>query len=286
MRHFRRRVLSSPTYSSTYHPLRPAVSGWVTMVLLFDVAAGLGVKIPVAICSSLDTGVRTITHRPRHAADGRRRLRHHHQPYLFSAGLADGGHRRRRSYRHRYTAVGVTEELLVRSMSIEPGPDVSADAVACSSMRVTTLRRCTPAAYTHIDTASQAAEALRPIGGPLRFALFAGGIIGTGMLAVPVLAGSAAVRGRRSVPSARQPRIAGEPRHRLLCVVAAATLGGSACSPPRSIRSPCLFWSAVVNGVVAVPIMLAMMIVVSGKREAKAVTLPRWLKISAGSPLR
>jgi Mn2+/Fe2+ NRAMP family transporter len=45
---------------------------------------------------------------------------------------------------------------------------------------------------THIESSTQAAEALRPIAGPFAFALFALGIVGTGLLAVPVLAGSAA----------------------------------------------------------------------------------------------
>src|SRR5207249_1685320 len=81
---------------------------------------------------------------------------------------------------------------------------------------------------TKIDTAAQAAEALRPIAGELTFTLFAAGIIGTGLLAVPVLSGSAAY----AVAEAFEMRGSLElPADRALgfyAIVAAATLGGGA----------------------------------------------------------
>jgi NRAMP (natural resistance-associated macrophage protein)-like metal ion transporter len=117
----------------------------------------------------------------------------------------------------------------------------------------------------HIDTAAQAAEALRPLAGPLAFSLFALGIIGTGLLAVPVLAGSAGYavaesfgwKGSLEMPARRAPGF--------YLVVAAATLAGlgAALTPLDPIRM--LFWSAVVNGVVAVPLMVAMMVVVASR---------------------
>ena len=116
---------------------------------------------------------------------------------------------------------------------------------------------------THIGTAQQAAEALRPLAGPLAFFLFALGIIGTGLLAVPVLAGSAGYAVAESVgwegslekPARRAPGF--------YLVVAAATLAGlgAALTPLDPIRM--LFYSAVVNGIVAVPLMVAMMVVVA-----------------------
>jgi NRAMP (natural resistance-associated macrophage protein)-like metal ion transporter len=118
---------------------------------------------------------------------------------------------------------------------------------------------------THIDTAAQAAEALRPLAGPLAFSLFALGIIGTGLLAVPVLAGSAGYavaesfgwKGSLEMPARGAPGF--------YLVVAAATLAGlgAALTPLDPIRM--LFWSAVVNGVVAVPLMIAMMVVVASR---------------------
>ncbi len=116
---------------------------------------------------------------------------------------------------------------------------------------------------TNIGTAQQAAQALRPLAGPLAFALFALGIVGTGLLAVPVLAGSAGYavaecfgwEGSLELPARGAPGF--------YLTVAAATLAGlgAALTPLDPIRM--LFWSAVVNGVVAVPLMVAMMIVVA-----------------------
>jgi NRAMP (natural resistance-associated macrophage protein)-like metal ion transporter len=115
---------------------------------------------------------------------------------------------------------------------------------------------------TQIATSAQAAQALRPIAGEQAFVLFALGIIGTGMLAVPVLAGSAAyavaeVAGWRGSLSLRLEQ--GEGRG-FYGVVAAATLGGvglgfTSVDPVRE-----LFWAAVINGVIAVPIMAVMML--------------------------
>jgi NRAMP (natural resistance-associated macrophage protein)-like metal ion transporter len=131
---------------------------------------------------------------------------------------------------------------------------------------VTTAATLHAHGHTHIETAQQAAEALRPLAGPLAFFLFSLGIIGTGLLAVPVLAGSAGYavaesfgwRGSLELPARRAPGF--------YLVVAAATLGGlgTALTPLDPIRM--LFWSAVVNGIVAAPLMVAMMLVVGSRK--------------------
>jgi NRAMP (natural resistance-associated macrophage protein)-like metal ion transporter len=112
---------------------------------------------------------------------------------------------------------------------------------------------------TTIESAAQAAEALRAVAGRFAFAIFALGIIGTGMLTVPVLAASAAyaVGELLSWPVGLNRRPA---RARsFYAAVAFATLLGCALnfSPINPMRA--LYWSAVLNGVVAVPVMLAMM---------------------------
>jgi len=117
------------------------------------------------------------------------------------------------------------------------------------------------AGITDIQTSAQAAEALRPLAGELTFLLFSLGIIGTGLLAVPVLAGSAAyavaeAAGWRGSLSARLEK--GEARG-FYGVIAAATVGGVILcfTPTDPVKE--LFWSAVINGVIAVPIMVVMM---------------------------
>ena len=128
---------------------------------------------------------------------------------------------------------------------------------------------------TQIGTAEQAAEALRPFAGPLAFLLFSLGIIGTGLLAVPVLAGSAGYaitdslgwRGSLEMPLRRAPGF--------YLILGAATLAGliAALSPFNPIRM--LFWSAVVNGIVAVPLMAAMMLVAGDRRIMGAFAASR-----------
>jgi len=144
---------------------------------------------------------------------------------------------------------------------------------------VTTAATLATHGITHIDTAAQAAEALRPIGGPFAFALFAIGIIGTGFLAVPVLAGSGAyavaemfkLRGCLELPASRAIGF--------YAIVAAATIGGAALLLTEIDPIAMLFWSAVINGVVAVPIMIATMWVVTSTHRWRRVSLPRWLHV-------
>jgi len=112
---------------------------------------------------------------------------------------------------------------------------------------------------TSIQTSAQAAEALRPVAGEFAFAVFALGIIGTGMLAVPVLAGSAAyavseVLGWKSGLSHGFHEARG-----FYLIIIAATLIGTAMGAVEVDPIRALVWSAIVNGVISVPIMVVMM---------------------------
>jgi Mn2+/Fe2+ NRAMP family transporter len=113
---------------------------------------------------------------------------------------------------------------------------------------------------TSIETAERAAAALRPIAGNFAFLLFAAGIVGTGLLAVPVLAGSAAyaVAESRRWPIGLGLTLA-EARG-FYGILAAATLIGVALDFTDIDPIKALLWSAVVNGVIAVPIMVVMML--------------------------
>ena len=128
---------------------------------------------------------------------------------------------------------------------------------------------------TTIQTSAQAAEALRPVAGEFAFAVFALGIIGTGMLAVPVLAGSAAyavseVFGWRSGLSHGFH----EARGFYLIIIAATMLGtGMGALEVDPIKA--LVWSAIVNGVISVPIMLVMMWIGQSKRLMGELTISR-----------
>jgi NRAMP (natural resistance-associated macrophage protein)-like metal ion transporter len=135
------------------------------------------------------------------------------------------------------------------------------------------------AGKTDIASAADAAEALRPAAGPFAFALFSLGIMGTGLLAIPVLAGSAAYavgesRGWKCGLECKPWEAVG-----FYAVIALATLIGITIdwSPVDPMRA--LFWSAVLNGVIAVPMMAAMMWVVSRHRLMGGLTAGLKLKI-------
>ncbi len=116
-----------------------------------------------------------------------------------------------------------------------------------------------------IQTSAQAAEVLRPLAGELTFLLFSLGIIGTGLLAVPVLAGSAAYAVAEAAGwngSLRLRLEHGEGRGFYGVIVAATLVGVLLCFTPMDPIKE-LFWVAVLNGVVAVPVMAVMMILAS-----------------------
>jgi NRAMP (natural resistance-associated macrophage protein)-like metal ion transporter len=116
---------------------------------------------------------------------------------------------------------------------------------------------------TNINSATEAAEALRPLAGQFTFLLFALGIIGTGLLAIPVLAGSAAYGvseafGWHATLEAKAPDAVG-----FYTIIAAATVIGFGLGFTGIDAIHMLVWSAVLNGVVAVPIMAMMMVIVA-----------------------
>jgi NRAMP (natural resistance-associated macrophage protein)-like metal ion transporter len=117
--------------------------------------------------------------------------------------------------------------------------------------------------HTNIATASQAAEALRPLAGQFAFTLFALGIIGTGLLALPVLAGSAAYALGEAFGWRTGLAHKAHNAKAFYGTIAVATGVGALInfSPIDPIKA--LFWSAVVNGVVAVPIMAMLMLLAS-----------------------
>jgi len=143
---------------------------------------------------------------------------------------------------------------------------------------ITTAATLNAHGVTDIETSAQAAEALRPIAGVFAFVVFAAGIIGTGMLAIPVLAGSAAyaVGEALALPTglARLPHEA----KAFYATIATATLLGVGInfSPLDPIKA--LFWSAVINGVVAVPVMVIIMVMAVQPKVMGQFILPAGLR--------
>ena len=132
---------------------------------------------------------------------------------------------------------------------------------------------------TDIQTSSQAAEALRPVAGPFVFLVFALGIVGTGLLALPVLAGSAAYAVGETfgwhVGLARKLHRA----KAFYAVILIATVLGGLMNFTSIDPIKALFWSAVINGVVAVPVMAMMMRLSSNPAAMGQFRLPMTLKV-------
>ena len=199
-------------------------------------------------------------------------------PYLFFWQASQEAEESRLSHRHKHGGAADSAEHL-RHISLDTWIGMVFSNLVAFFIIVTTAATLNAHGVTKIDTAAQAAEALRPIAGELTFALFAAGIIGTGLLAVPVLAGSAAyavaetfgLKGSLELPASRALGFYG--------IVAAATLAGAAISATNIDPIAMLFWTAVINGVVAVPIMFAMMLIISSERGLKSLAMPRWLRI-------
>jgi Mn2+/Fe2+ NRAMP family transporter len=147
------------------------------------------------------------------------------------------------------------------------------------AIMISTAATLHAAGKTDIQSAAQAAEALKPIAGNFAFALFSLGIIGTGMLAIPVLAGSAAY----AIGETRGWKVGldNKPWEAVgfyLVIAMAVVLGiGIDYSPIDPIKA--LYWSAVLNGVIAVPIMAAMMYVAGNKKKMGQFTAGRALSI-------
>jgi len=127
---------------------------------------------------------------------------------------------------------------------------------------------------TDIQTSAQAAEALRPLAGELAFLLFSIGIVGTGMIAIPVLAGSSAY----ALGETLKWRIGLERKlHRargFYAILSTATLIGVGLNFAGFNPIKALFWSAVINGLTAVPIMILMMAMTSNSQLTGSLRLP------------
>jgi len=127
---------------------------------------------------------------------------------------------------------------------------------------------------TDIQTSAQAAEALRPIAGKFTFVVFATGIIGTGLLAVPVMAGSGAYALAETFRWTEGLDRKLFHAKAFYATIAVSTLAGIALNFTSLNPVKALFWAAVVNGVLAAPVMAVIMVIAGSKRIMGEFTLP------------
>lgn len=188
-------------------------------------------------------------------------------PYLFfwqASQEVEDNHRRPEAVALRSEPAYVEEHLFRIKQDTYVGMLLSNAIALC--IVVATAVTLNLHGITNIETSSQAAEALRPVAGNFAFAVFALGIIGTGLLAVPVLAGSAAyavseVFGWQSGLSRGFHEARG-----FYAIIIAATGIGTLLSVFEVDPIKALVWSAIVNGVISVPIMVVMMWIGQSRR--------------------
>lgn len=118
---------------------------------------------------------------------------------------------------------------------------------------------------THVESSVQAAEALEPIAGKFAFLLFSVGILGTGLLAIPVLAGSSAFALAETFRWHRGLDLSPLRGARFYLVIAASTLAGVAMGFLKLDPIRALYWAAVLNGVVSAPIMALLMLMAANR---------------------
>ena len=199
-------------------------------------------------------------------------------PYLFFWQASQEAEESRLSYRRRRDGSPLSARAF-RHIARDTWTGMAVSNLIAFFIIVTTAATLNAHGLTKVTTAAEAAEALRPIAGAFTFELFSAGIIGTGLLAVPVLAGSAAyavaeafhLRGSLELPANRAIGF--------YAIVSAATLAGAGLTLTRIDPIAMLFWTAVINGVAAVPIMTVMMIVISPRTGRTKLALPQWLRI-------
>jgi NRAMP (natural resistance-associated macrophage protein)-like metal ion transporter len=130
-----------------------------------------------------------------------------------------------------------------------------------------------------IDTSAQAAAALRPLAGDFAFMLFSAGIIGTGMLAVPVLAGSAAYAMAGAFQWEKGLEKTASQAKEFYGIIAVSTIAGIVLGFTGLDPIKALYWSAVINGVISVPIMVVMMLMASRSAIMGRFVIGRRLRV-------
>jgi Mn2+/Fe2+ NRAMP family transporter len=198
-------------------------------------------------------------------------------PYLFfwqtSEEVEDMELKQRPDLKHT-NQEGARREL--RRMAIDTFTGMTISNLIAFFIILTTAVTLYQAGTTDIQTSAQAAEALRPVAGQFAFLLFSLGIIGTGFLAMPVLAGSAAYAMAEAfgLPKGLEKKPAQAKAFYGVIVAVMAISTAAVFMPLDPIKM--LFWSAVINGVISVPIMGAMMVLARRHRQMGAYVANPW----------
>jgi NRAMP (natural resistance-associated macrophage protein)-like metal ion transporter len=201
-------------------------------------------------------------------------------PYLFFwQASQEAEDQREQPFRERLTEAPEQAPAAFQRIGVDTWTGMALSNLVALAIMLTAGATLHARGNTDIDSAQTAAEALRPVAGEFSFLIFALGIIGTGFMAVPVLAGSAAYAVgealRWPIGLARRPKAA----RAFYLTLATATAIGTVINflPLDPMRA--LYWSAVINGVMAAPIIVVMMKLATDPRVVGRFTLPRWMRV-------
>jgi NRAMP (natural resistance-associated macrophage protein)-like metal ion transporter len=199
-------------------------------------------------------------------------------PYLFFWQASEEAEDERiNTHEHPLTEAPQEARAAIRRIEFDTYLGMGFSNLIAFFIIVTTAATLNVHGITDVQTSEQAAQALRPIAGDFAFFVFALGILGTGLLAIPVLAGSAAYALAEAMawPSglSRLPRDA----KGFYATIVGGTLIGVAINFVNIDPMKALFWTAVINGVVAVPLMVLMMFMTMRRDVMGDFTLPRAL---------
>jgi NRAMP (natural resistance-associated macrophage protein)-like metal ion transporter len=186
-------------------------------------------------------------------------------PYLFFWQAAQEVEEERAAGRNLARRKGATDVEL-RRLRVDVFTGMFASNFIMYFIILTTAATLHAHGTTHIDAARQAAEALRPLAGNAAYWLFTLGLIGTGMLGVPVLAGSSAYAmaeaGGWKGSLEKKPRGA----RKFYAVLAAAMIGGLLINFMGLDAVKMMFWAAVINGALAPPLILVVVLLTSNRQ--------------------
>ena len=251
---------------------------WLTLALLAYVAVVFTIAVPwreVAHGPALAQGRAERAVADRHRGG----VRHDDQPVpVLLAGGAGGRGAQCRSGRHGPEARPRRRAVASQTDQVDTYFGMGFSNLIALFIIISCAATLHRNGITDIATSAQAAEALRPLAGDAAFLLFSLGIIGTGLLAVPVLAGSAAYAVAETFEWKTGLDLKLLEAREFYGIIALATLGGVLLdfTPIDPIKA--LFWSAVINGVIAVPIMVVMMLLADDPKVMGAFTVTRRLK--------
>ncbi len=203
-------------------------------------------------------------------------------PYLFfwqAQQEVEEAHRRGGRALRRHPA---TAGIELRRIGIDTAIGMTFSQLVAVAIMIATAATLNAHGITDIATSAQAALALRPVAGDYAFALFAAGIIGTELLAVPVLAGSAAyaVAETQLWVASLEKRPAEAPA--FYGVLTVATLAGLALTYTSLDPIRALYWAAVVNGMLSAPLIALIILIASSRRIMGPLKAPWWLLALAG----